>query len=61
MMTEIKANSGFAKPSMPKLVKVAKTPAAGVKAPYIQDWNAAAIEPNPPKDKQKLEPQFLTF
>lgn len=38
-------NIGVAKPSIPTLVMVAKSPAAGVKPPYIQDWKAAAIDP----------------
>jgi hypothetical protein len=42
------ATTGTARPSIPKLVKVAKIPAAGVKPPYIQDWKAAAIEPEIP-------------
>src|SRR6185437_14945811 len=48
MMADGMATTGMARPSIPKLVKVAKIPAAGVKPPYIQDWNAAAIEPSIP-------------
>jgi hypothetical protein len=37
--------AGARKPTIPKLVRVAKMPAAGVKAPYAQPWKAAAKEP----------------
>lgn len=39
------ATGGTRRPSMPRLVRVAKIPAAGVKPPYIHPWNAAASEP----------------
>lgn len=32
-------------PSIPMLVNVANIPPAGVKPPYMKDWNAAASEP----------------
>jgi len=37
---------GASHPNIARLVNVAKSPAAGVKPPYIQDWNAAMHEPN---------------
>ena len=37
-------------PSIAMLVNVANIPPAGVKAPYINDWNMAAREPTPKKD-----------
>ena len=39
------ATAGINKPSIPRLVSVANMPAAGVKPPYIHDWNPAAVEP----------------
>lgn len=39
--TALRINS----PSEPRLVRVANTPARGVKAPYFHDWKSAAIEP----------------
>jgi hypothetical protein len=36
-------------PSIAMLVNVANIPPAGVKAPYINDWNMAAREPTPKK------------
>lgn len=35
-------------PSIAMLVNVANIPPAGVKAPYIHDWNAAASVPSRP-------------
>ena len=40
-----RATVGAKMPTIPKLVRVAKIPAAGVKAPYAQLWKAAAKEP----------------
>ena len=40
-----RATAGVRKPTIPKLVRVAKMSAAGVKAPYAQPWKAAAKEP----------------
>jgi hypothetical protein len=40
-----RATAGARKPTVPKLVRVAKMPPAGVKAPYAQPWKAAAKEP----------------
>ena len=54
MTADIRAKSGLTYPSMPKLVKVAKIPAAGVKPPYRLDWTTAAMEPNVPKGKHKV-------
>ena len=39
--TPKRATAGARKPTIPKLVRVAKMPAAGVKAPYAQPWKAA--------------------
>lgn len=39
------AAGGIIVPSIAMLVKVAKMPPAGVKAPYMYDWKAAAIVP----------------
>lgn len=39
------AKGGIATPSIPTLVKVANMPPAGVNAPYIQPWKAAAKDP----------------
>jgi hypothetical protein len=41
----IAAPPGIQYPSMPRDVSDAKSPPAGVKAPYAHDWNAAAKEP----------------
>lgn len=38
------ATGGMRSPNIPRLVRVAKIPAAGVKPPYIQAWKAAAAE-----------------
>lgn len=35
-------------PRIPRLVKMANIPPAGVKPPYIKDWNPAAREPITP-------------
>jgi hypothetical protein len=39
-----RATAGARKPTIPKLVRVAKMPLAGMKAPYAQPWKAAAKE-----------------
>ena len=39
------ATGGARNPTIPKLVRVAKMPPAGVKPPYAQAWKAAAREP----------------
>ena len=45
-ITAAKAAIGHASvPSIAMLVRVAKMPPAGVKAPYMTDWNHAAREP----------------
>lgn len=45
MTTARTAKAGIATPSIATLVKVANTPPAGVNAPYIQLWKAAANDP----------------
>lgn len=44
-MEAVRVAGNINTPNIAMLVKVAKIPPAGVKPPYIYDWNAAASDP----------------